>query len=455
MKPHAGQHGTPRILMRSFPLSLSKRFFVVLAVGSGLLLPLYVYYSPALWIPLCADAFLILAALMDFFIPPSPGEIAVERPISFPLVVGKTNEITLEVSNRTGWSRQLLIRDDFPSGCEAEGHPIKDTVRPGSGTRLKYRLFPLERGNGEFGDVHFWILGRLGLVWKHGVATAGRSAKMYPGLSLIERRRMSLHRPAAHDWVRPIWRRGPGTEFDSLREYVIGDDARLLHWATTARKAKPIVRVNREERSQTVFIALDAGRMMTARVAGRTKLDYGLDAALLMAYSALGMGDRVGVMVVGQDVRAFLAPSGGHGQFGRILEATYAIEPRLEEPRFHLSLPVLSTRLRRRSLVLVFTDLIDERASEGPLRFIKGLVPRHLPLVLTMSDTEVIDLADSLPETQRDLYRQGVAAETLLRREKVLGRLAASGVMVLDSPPQRLSTSAVDKYLEIKTKGLL
>jgi len=422
---------------------------------SAFLVPLYVYYSPALWIPISSDALLILGALLDFLISPSPRDIRAERPLPFPLAVGKSNEITLEVSNRTGRGLRLLIRDDFPDGCETAGHPVRATVRPGSATRLRYRLFPSERGNGEFGNVHFWFLGRLGLVWMHGVTEAGRAVKMYPGLSLVEQRRLRLHRPAAHDWVRPVWRRGAGTEFDSLREYAVGDDARLLHWPTTARKAKPIVRVNRTERSQTIFIVLDAGRMMTARVAGRTKLDYGLDAALLLAYSALEMGDKVGVMVVGQDVRVFMPPSGGRGQFGRILDATYALEPRLEEAAFHRSLPLLSTRLRRRSLLVIYTDLIDERASEGLLRYLQVLAPRHLPLVLAMADTEVLHLADTVPDTQRDLYRQGVAAETLLRREKLLSRLAASRVMVIDTPPEQISTAAVDKYLEIKTRNLL
>lgn len=236
---------------------------------------------------------------------------------------------------------------------------------------------------------------------------------------------------------------------------MVGDDSRLIHWGTSARKGKPIVRENRVERSQVVFLVLDAGRMMTARVREKTKLDYALNASLLLAYAALELGDQVGVMVVGQEVLAFLPPSKSRGQFGRILDATYALAPRMEEPRFYRALSDLTTKLRRRCLAVVFTDLIDERASEGLLRYSLGLLPRHLPLVVAMSDPEVASLADEIPRTKQDLYRQGVAAELLERRENLLARLRSAGALVMDVAPDRISAAVLNRYLEIKTRNLL
>lgn len=441
--------------IRSMPLFFSGRFFLVFGLVSAGLLPTYFVYPGALWMPLAVNGIILMAALVDFVIGASPKKIVVERPLPFPLAVDRSHEIQLEIANRTGQPVSLTIRDDFPEQCRAESYPVKGIVRPGSGARLAYRLTPLERGNGQFGDAHFWVLGRLGLVWKHGKTPAARTMKFYPGLALIERHRLRLSRPQGLDPIRSLVRKGVGSEFDSLREYSFGDDSRLIHWGTTARKGKPVVRVNRLERSQTVFVVLDAGRMMTARVLGRTKLDYGLDAALLLAYAALEIGDKVGLMVVGQDIQAFLAPSSGPGQFGRILDATYALAPKLEEPRFYRALSDLSAKLKRRALVVIFTDLIDERSSEGLLRYSMALIPRHLPLVVAMSDTEVVRIADGIPETMEDLYRQGVAAEMLERREKLIARLGSAGVMVLSTQPERISAAALDRYLEIKTKNRL
>jgi uncharacterized protein (DUF58 family) len=441
--------------MRALPFYLSGAFFIAFALASVLLIPFHLYYPAGIWLPISVDAMLLLIALVDLAACPSVKKIGIERPLPFPLAVDRPNEIVLETTNLTGRPITITIRDDVPERCLADPFRLQTVMKPGSGTRLKYRLTPLERGNGEFGDIHFWVSGPFGLVWKHGQIPAARTVKLYPGLALIERSRMRFGLPGTHDPVRALRQRGEGTEFESLREYVVGDDSRLIHWSTSARKGKPIVRENRMERSQVVLLVLDAGRMMTARVREKTKLDYSLNASLLLAYAALELGDHVGVMVVGQDVLAFLPPSKSRAQFGRILDATYALAPRMEEPRFYRALSDLMTRLRRRCLVVVFTDLIDERASEGLLRYSLGLLPRHLPLVVAMSDTEVINLADEVPKTKQDLYRVGVAAELLDRRENLLARLRSAGALVMDVAPDRVSTAVLDRYLEIKTRSLL
>jgi uncharacterized protein (DUF58 family) len=279
--------------------------------------------------------------------------------------------------------------------------------------------------------------------------------KLYPGLALIERQRLQLHRATTMSFVRPLVKRGEGSEFDSLRDYVIGDDPRLIHWSATARRGKPIVRVNRMEQSQNVFLVIDAGRMMTARVKGRTKFDYALNAALLLAYGALEAGDNVGIMTVGRDVGCFSAPEGGMRRFGRILDMVFAVEPKLEEPRYHAALPAMSLKLTRRALVVIFTDLIDERASTGLKRYLMGLVPRHLPLVAAIADTGVTAAAEHSPIAEEDLYRKAVAAEMLMRRERLLAGFTALGMHVVNATPDRLSAATFDRYLDIKTRKLL
>jgi uncharacterized protein (DUF58 family) len=209
------------------------------------------------------------------------------------------------------------------------------------------------------------------------------------------------------------------------------------------------------ERSQTIFVVLDAGRMMTARIHGKTKLDYSVEAALLIVYAGLELGDRVGIMALGQDVLCFQPPSNASAQFGRVMEATYALEPRLEEPRFHLAFQLISSRLKRRALVIFFTDLIDERASGGLLRYTAALRPRHLPLVAALSDTDLVSVADSSPETTHDLYRQGVAAGILDRRERLIAGLTSRGALVIDTPPERISIEVLQRYLDIKNRNIL
>jgi uncharacterized protein (DUF58 family) len=442
-------------LIRTPPFFFSTGFLVLFTALSIFLIPLYFYRPSSILVPLGLDAALLALALVDFLVTPSPKKIEVARPLPYPLAVDRPNDISLEIANRTGRNVTMRIHDDIPRQCRTEDLPMTSRIPAGSGSRLLYRVTPVERGDGEFGDITFWLKGVLGLVWKRGRSPARGIVKLYPGLSLLQGRRFGVWRPATQDMARTRWRTGAGTEFDSLREYVVGDDSRLIHWSTTARKGGLVVRQNRIERSQTVFLVLDAGRMMTAGVLGKTKLDHGLNAALLTAYSALELGDKVGVMVVAQDVLCFEPPARRPDQFGRILDATYALEPRMEESRFYRALSTVATRLKKRSLVIIFTDLIDERSSQGLMRYGLGLLPRHLPLVVALSDTEVVRLADSIPETEREMYRQGVAADLLERRERLMGKMLSGGIMVLDTPPEKISPDTLDRYLEIKRKGLL
>ncbi len=441
--------------MRSFPFYFSGTFFLAFGLLSLGMIPVYFLLTSHFLTVIALDAGLLVAALVDWRLAPANNQILCNRPVPFPLAARGVNEISLEVTNLADRAVRLIVADDVPPRCEAPDLPLHLDVEPRGLVRTTYRLIPAQRGNGEFGDIYHWVRGPLGLVWRRGRSTGGMTVKIYPGLALVQEQGMRVWRPVVQEALRSYWKRGVGTEFDSLREYVVGDDPRLIHWSTTARTGRVIVRQNRVERSQTIFLVIDAGRMMTARVKGRTKMDYGLDAALLVAFAALELGDRVGLMVAAQDVLCFLPPAGSPAQFGRLLDATYALEPRLEEPRYYMGLGGLAARLKRRSLVIVFTDLIDERASQGLARYSLALSPRHLPLVVAMTDTEVVNMADSTPAGEEDLYRQGIAAGMLHRRGKLLARLVAGGVMVLDAPPDKLSVGALEQYLAIKTRAKL
>jgi uncharacterized protein (DUF58 family) len=455
MKAPASANNVSYRVIMALPFYFSVRFFILFGIASGLLIIVYQFYPYSLYVPLLVDGALIIAAIADFALGPSPAKITIERPIPFPLAVDRPNSIQLEITNRTGGPVSVLVRDDIPDNCASEPTTLETTVRPGVLSRLAYRLVPKQRGNANFGNIHLWVRGELGLVWKHGESQAVKEVKFYPGLGFIEKGRMAPRRLLAEDMIRSMRQRGQGTEFDSLREYVPGDDARQIHWSTTARKGRLMVRQTRLERSRTLFLVLDAGRMMTARVLGKTKFDHGLNAALMLSRSALELGDHVGLAAIAAETLCFLPPSKGTGQFGRILDATYSLEPRIQEPRFHLILSEVIARLKRRSLVVVFTDLTDERASRGLIRYNLALLPKHVSLVVAMSDNELLQIADTAPGSEVDLYRQAVAAEMLSRREQLLAKLRSSGVMVLDTPPDRISGALLDRYLEIKTRNLL
>lgn len=440
----------------TFPFFFSKRFFILFTAASVLVIPAYFRSWASVALPLTIDIALILVAIADAATAPRFSGDRIKRRLPHLLAADAPATITLEIFHDAVRPISLIITDDAPDPLHTTGLPIRLTLAPMTHARVEYTIAPLRRGTVSFGDISHWSRGRAGLAWRRGRVPASASVKALPAISLIKRANLGLWLASAQGRrTSPLPRGELGGEFDGLRDYVPGDDVRLIHWATSARRGAPVVRVNRPERNQTVFLALDAGRMMTARVKGRTKFDFAVDAALLLAHGALSLGDKVGLIAFGREVLRILPPAANPARFRDMLEALYDLEPELEEPRFRLLLPQVGTLLKRRSLIVVFTDLIDERVSQGLMRCLLSLMPRHLPLAAAMSDPDVARLADAMPHTPHDLYRQGVASGLLDRRDALLASLSAAGVLVSDSSPDRLSADTLNAYMRVKRRGLL
>ena len=192
MISNTGSTGFRRATIRRLPFFFSGRFFLLFVCTSILLVPIYYAAVGGIGVPVAVDLLILCLALVDFFLTPSPKEIMIERPVPYPLAVDKPNDVWLEVTNRTGVGVQMVVSDDIPLRCVADSLPVQVRAAPGSGTRVSYRITPYERGNGEFGDITYWIKGRLGLVWKSGESHAARTVKLYPGLALIERHALRL-----------------------------------------------------------------------------------------------------------------------------------------------------------------------------------------------------------------------------------------------------------------------
>jgi uncharacterized protein (DUF58 family) len=264
-------------------------------------------------------------------------------------------------------------------------------------------------------------------------------------------RRAHLLRTGLH----ALRRRGEGRTFESLRDYVQGDEFRHIDWKATARRQKPMVREYELERHQNVFLMVDAGRMMTAQIGEITKLDCAVNAALLVAYAAVGQGDKVGLLVFADEVQAYLPPRGGTRQIRQILDALGGVHASLVEPDYGLAFRYLAARRVQRALVPVFTDLVDARASSRLLRHVAALVPRHLPLLVAIADPTLERYAETATAAVNAVYRQAVARDLLAERAEALRGITARGGLALDVPPERLNLAVVNRYLEVKRRGMI
>jgi uncharacterized protein (DUF58 family) len=248
---------------------------------------------------------------------------------------------------------------------------------------------------------------------------------------------------------------GSGTEFERLRDYQPDDEYRRINWKATARRSKPISIEYESERSQNIVALLDIGRMMRSPVGDVAKLDYAINAVLLLAYVAAQKGDKVGVLTFADRVNAWLMPRGGKGQFQRLLETLYSVEGQAVEPDYNAAFGYFAARQSKRSLVLVFTDLTGSITTDALVAQLALLRQRHLALLVTLRDPTVQQLARQQIVDSASLYQRTVAERLLDERRLVLERLQRRGVQTLDVAADELSVAVINRYLELKARTMI
>lgn len=279
---------------------------------------------------------------------------------------------------------------------------------------------------------------------------------MYPNLLDVRRYDLLLRRNRLQEiGLRHTRQFGEGTEFERLREYLPDDEFRRIDWKATARRLRPVTVEYQTERSQNVIAIMDTGRMMQSPVADIAKLDYVINAVLLLAYVATGKGDKVGMMSFAQDVKQFLAPRQGRGQFYRMLELLYGLKAEPVESDYRKALSYLAYKQRKRALVVLFTDLSSGMSMDALVSHVAVLARRSLPLVVTISDPDVVAAAKKRPFDSQTVYQRAAAAQLLDDRQVVLDNLRRRNVLTLDVPANQLSIAVINRYLELKAKTML
>lgn len=348
-------------------------------------------------------------------------------------------------------------------------------VDPGVPGVVGYRLGLRRRGDLRLGSIHVRTLGPLGLGWRRTTFHTADVVRVLPGVEELRRERMPGLRPSlAAVGLRRTRRRGEGLEFESLREYRQGDDPRIVDWKASARRTELVVRNYQVERNQTVVLAIDAGRLMREWIGDRERLDYALTAAFLVAERARLYGDRVGVIVFDEEVRT-LIPA-GRVRLSELADTFATVESRLVEPNYPVAFATLKRAFRKRALVLMLSDVIDLSASRALVDGLVGAVARHLPVVVALRNPDVEAVASGKSTVPAGAPVEGVGASAVRARSAVGGaspyqRAAAesvldaratalrtmrrAGVHTVDVLPGDAGLASLDKYTEIKKRGLL
>lgn len=404
-----------------------------------------------------AVGYLALVGLMiftDVRISPQPRDFEAVRRHDTRLSLGAWNLIQIVVRNNSRQRVTVTARDEPPPVFGLDATVVTGDVFPRAETTLAYHARPPRRGDYGFGNINLRWPGRLGLIVRQATYAIGGSVKVYPNLLEIRKYDLLVRRGQIQELGLRLSRRfGEGTEFERLRDYGPDDDYRRIDWKATARRRKPITREFQTERSQNIVAVIDLGRMMRSPVGELSKLDHIINAVLLFSYVATRKGDRVGLLTFADAVGVFLPPRQGTGQFYRMLEVLYGVQSQPVEPDYGAALAYLGIKNKKRSLVVLFTDLSGGPSVQSLVANLSALYPRHLPLCVTISDPAMLAAAAATPGDSITVYERMVAEQMLDERRVLLESLHRRGVLTLDVPADRLTIAVINKYLELKGRG--
>jgi uncharacterized protein (DUF58 family) len=413
--------------------------------------------SPLLWaLAAVYHAGLAWTILRDARSLPGGSEFTASRQLPDPLALGAEQTVLIGISCPRAAGLQAAVADHAPLPLRLSERPVEGVFDADGFLIVEYPVRSPRRGLYTFAgaDLRIW---RSGGWWLRQLRLPLEArVAVYPDVLAIKRWQLTLRRGVR---VLPGQRRarppGAATTPAELRDYLPGDDLRRVNWKASARRDSPVTTQLEAERGQQVVIALDCGRLMTAPAGHLTKLDQAVNAALLLGWVAQSHGDRVGLLTFADQVQTFLAPRRGVRQIHRLNEVLYRVQATYAEPEFGEAFAYLAREVQGRSLVVVLTDVLDSEASGELVAHSLRLGRRHRVLVVAMSDPEVLAALRGPLDRSTAVYEWAAAEELLSARRRAFETLQRGGVQCLDVEAGLLSPSVVERYLELKERGLI
>ena len=458
---------------RWFGFALTARTLLLLLAGCLLAVPGFFHpRSPSIWLWAIAawDALILLLVLIDAFLLPAPAAITVERRFIDSPSLGEPTKVELEITQQSNQILDVHISDAANSTLAPM--PLSGRVRafPRDPVRLTIPCTPNARGDVALGKVYLRYCGALKLAERWAQADMEQNIRVYPPMErspessqlyLLRIRQIALQK-------RRLRLRGLGREFESLREYQRGDEVRNIAWPATARRAKLITREFTTERSQQVWIVLDAGRLSRTGIALHsapagdslanitiTQLDQSTGAAVALAQAVMQAGDKAGLLVYGHRIQQQLLPAVGTGHIRQFVDALSQARAESGEANHLNAAARLKHLQRRRGLILWITELADSARRPEIVEAALDLARRHLVLLVVLGNPELDATAARQPRNADQMFLATAASEILERRRTLLARLRSQGVLVIETTPDSVKTDAINQYLEVKSRGLI
>jgi uncharacterized protein (DUF58 family) len=440
---------------RRLAWALTPRALYLMLAGCLFLLPAF-FHARYVFAMLAWDLCVLMAALVDGARLAAPVAIDVEREWLSAPSLGREVEVEIAVTQHSRSLLHCTLLDDLPAPFLDEPVSYKVDAYPEARATTRYRFTPAQRGDHTTGRVYLRYRSYIGLAERWAMADLAQIVRIYPTLRTPEENQLYLARHHRIELqMRMRRQRGMGRDFESLRDYLEGDEIRDICWTASARRGALVTRVYEMEKSQAVWLVLDAGRLQGARAGRYTKLDQATAAALALAQIALTSGDRVGLLAYGRETQQLVLPGRGAAHLRVLLDALAQVRPEPLEADHLRAAATLMHRQSRRSLILWMTDFAETAMQPEVLDAAAQLVRRHLLLFIAVSQLDLQRQAAAIPQTVDGMFETAAAQELLDRRERLLRRLHERGAMTLETQPESLAASVLNRYLEVKEQGIL
>ncbi|OPJ62127.1 DUF58 domain-containing protein [Clostridium oryzae] len=437
-------------------MNITKRFIYILSIGI-LLLGLSFIWHNALTIFIIYDVICCALLIIDYVISEKDTDFQITRTGEETLSIYEEENISFEIYNLSSRRLNFQIIDEVPEfHFKAENPIIKKEVAPHQKEIVSYILVPTKRGAFTFKNVYVKFTGKLGLCSKMFKVDLSREYKIYPNIKNLRKYRLSIcNNRAFRNGQRSLKTLGRGTAFESLREYVPGDEYRKINWKATARENKPIINQYEPEKNQHVYMFIDTGRSMSYTVRGYRKLDLAVNTALVMSDVVNQGGDKSGLLIFNTGVKNMIMPGKGAGHRNKMLEALYHIDYTNETSNYDEAFYHFKRKERHRSIVFMLTDFETTEEAEEMLKVLPAVSKNSIVVIIFIKNDKLEEMAARRAKNGEEVFNKGTALEMLQDRKRIISFLNRKGVFCIECEAEKVEFTAVNKYLEIKNKNYI
>ena len=434
---------------------LTSRFFLIVGIIIALFIMAYIF--PGL-LNIIKMLFFIFCGLVivDFIILFKQKGINATRLLPNKLSNGDDNEIAITIENNYNFKSHIQLIDELPFQYQKRDFNIDTVVEKGKSKKIKYTLRPLERGEYHFGNLNLYTNSPIGLVSRRFKFGKDEMVPNYPSfLQLRKYMLMAFTNKLSEYGLKKIRRIGHTMEFEQIKDYVPGDDIRNINWKATAKRNQLMVNQFQDEKSQPVYSVIDKGRVMRMPFEGLSLLDYAINATLVISNIALMKQDKAGMFSFSRNVSNRVVAQRRPSQMNTILETLYNLDTDYAESDFSRLYIDIKRTINQRSLLLLYTNFETLDALHRQLGYLQALAKSHLLVVIFFKNTELDKVTTKKADNTFEIFEKTIAEKFIYEKKLIVNELQKHGIYSILTTPQNLTVDTINKYLEIKARGLL